>query len=122
MILNNDWTPEDWRLEVSGPMSPYNVSWDFLSAPILIVPVQNLSVWFQYEVLDDKQIFGNGSEVLTIYFDDLQVMNSYQYNFEMINATVPFNIFPRESTRSCGIGVMNLVVQSMVMIIIALSL
>ena len=121
VILNQDWTPEDWRIEVSGPMSPYNVSWDFLSAPNLQVPLQNLSVWFQYELLDDKQLFGNGSEILTIYFDDLQVMNSYQYNFEMINSTVDFKLFPKESAEGCGIGVYNLVIHSITLLIFVIS-
>ena len=97
VILNEDWTPEDWRIEISGPLKPYNVTWDFLSAPILMVPTENISVWFQFAINGDKQFFGNGSETLTIFFDDLEVMNSLSYNFGIINKTVNFTLFPSES-------------------------
>lgn len=79
-------------------MGPYTVDWDFLSAPILMVPVENITVWFQFEILGDKQFFGNGSEVVTIYFNDIQVMNSYSYHFGMINSTVNLYPSPSEST------------------------
>lgn len=103
VILNEDWTEEKWRMEVSGPMSPYPLNWTFLSENILKVPTENLTVWFSYEIAG-KQRFGNGSEVLTIYFDDLEVMNSYSYNFPMINSTVKFNLYPLESDEDCSIG------------------
>jgi hypothetical protein len=79
-------------------MGPYIVNWDFLSAPILSVPIENITVVFQFEIEGNKQFFGNGTEVVTIYFDDLEVMNSYSYHFGMINSSVSYNLFPSEST------------------------
>lgn len=122
MILNEDWTKEDWRIEVSGPLTPYNVSWTFLSAPILMVPTENISVWFQIELLDNKQLFGNGSEILTIYFDDLKVMNSFSYHFEMINSTVNYTLFPQESKNTCGIGIYTLIIHSLALLIIVVGI
>lgn len=78
-------------------MNPYSVEWEFLSADILMVPTENLTVWFEVYIDESRQLFGNGSEVLTIYFDDLEVMNSYSYNFQMINSSVSFDLYPRES-------------------------
>lgn len=83
-------------------MTPYNLTWKFLSADILMVPIQNLSVWFEYTIYD-TQLFGNGTEKLTIYFDDLQVMNSYSYNFPIMNSSVDFALYPKESNVECGI-------------------
>lgn len=100
--LDNTWTKEDWRIEITGPMTPYTVNWEFLSANNLMVPLENLSVWFEYEIVT-TQLFGNGSETLTIYFDDLQVMNSFSYGFGMINSTVDYRLFPQESDEECGI-------------------
>jgi len=97
VILKESWTEEDWRVELTGPLSPYELSWRFLSAPILMVPTENLTVWFEVLIDENRQFFGNGSEVLKIHFDDLEVMNSFQYNFGMINSTVEFELFPRES-------------------------
>ena len=83
-------------------MTPYNLTWDFISAPILKVPIENLSVWFSYEI-DNRQIFGFGAEQVRIYFDNLTVMNSYSYHFGLINSTVTFNLDPYESPEDCGI-------------------
>ena len=96
VILNKEWSKKSWRVEVSGPLSPYTINWEFISADILMVPTQNLTVWFSFEI-EKKQLFGNGSETINIYFDDLQVMNSYSYNFQMINKSVSLDLFPREA-------------------------
>lgn len=122
MILNGDWTKEDWRIEVSGPLTPYNVSWEFLSAPILMVPTQNISVWFEIELQDSKQLFGNGTEILTIYFDDLQVMNSYSYHFKMVNSTIDYTLYPIESINTCGIGIYTLIIHSLTLVIIVVGI
>ena len=102
VILDENWSKTDWRMEVIGPLTPYNLTWDFLSAPILKVPIENLSVWYSYDI-DSRQIFGFGTEKLTIYFDNLTVMNSYSYHFGIINSTVSFNLSPYESQENCGI-------------------
>lgn len=81
---------------MSGPLSPYKINWEFISAEILIVPVENLTVWFWYEI-EATQQFGNGSEEFSIYFDDIDALNSFSYNFGMINETVSFDLFPKES-------------------------
>lgn len=61
-----------------------------------MVPTENLTVWFSFEI-EKKQLFGNGSETLNIYFDDLKVMNSYSSNFQMINKSVSLDLYPREA-------------------------
>jgi hypothetical protein len=86
-------------------MAPYSIQWEFLSANILMVPTENLTVWFEVYIDESRQLFGNGSEILTIYFDDLEVMNSYSYNFQMINSSVSFELYPRESDETCGIDI-----------------
>ena len=68
-----------------------------------MVPIENLSVWFSYEI-DNRQVFGFGTEQLIINFDNLTVMNSYSYHFGIINQTVSFNLYPYESSDDCGIG------------------
>lgn len=68
-----------------------------------MVPIENLSVWFSYEI-DNRQVFGFGTEQLVINFDNLTVMNSYSYHFGIINQTVSFNLYPYESSDDCGIG------------------
>ena len=53
VILNEDWTEEHWVMNVSGPMEPYHIEWDFLSETILKVPYENISIWFQFEMIND---------------------------------------------------------------------
>jgi hypothetical protein len=122
VILNEDWTKEHWVMNISGPMEPYDIEWDFLSETILKVPYENISIWFQFEMLNDLQLFGNGSEVLTIYFNDMEVLNSYSYNFGMINETVSYNLFPRESGEDCGIGSYTLAVQTCAFVMITVGI
>lgn len=121
VILDENWSKTDWSLNVTGPLTPYNLNWEFISAPILMVPIENLSVWFSYEI-EKRQIFGFGTEKLIINFDNLTVMNSYSYNFGLINKTVSFDLYPYESSEDCGVGPINTAIIAISLGIVILGL
>lgn len=80
-------------------MTPYTFSWDFISATSLKVPTPNKTVWFEFST--PNQIFGNGSETITVTFTDMTRLQNYAYGFGMINSTVSFNsLVPQESSES----------------------
>ena len=123
VILDAGYTSSDYDISLSGPMTPYSLTWDFISAPFLMVPFANYTIWFSYSTSD--QLFGNGSESLTVNFTDMTRIKNAAYNFEMINSSVTFNnLFPQETTKACGdllFNIVNLLIFCFILIIGVLS-
>ena len=100
VILSTGWTSSDFEFSLSGPLTPYSISWDFTSATALKVPTPMQTVWFSYS--SSSQFFGNGSETLTITFKDMTRIQNSAYKFGMINSTISFTVFPQESSEGWG--------------------
>lgn len=107
--LDGGWTSADYHVAMEGPMTPYSLDWDFLSAPDLLVPYPNYTVYFSYET--SNQVFGNGSESLTIYFNDTTRLQNSAYGFGMINSSLTFTgLVPADTTEACGDMLFNFII------------
>jgi hypothetical protein len=109
VIMAEGYINNDWKIELEGPMTPYTVTYECVSAPILMVPTPNLTVWFTFEA-EDVQFFGYESETMTFTFSDLNMIKSESYLFPMINKTVTFHVDPHESSETCGIRSLGIIV------------
>lgn len=96
VILDAGYTPADIEFSISGPLTPYDVSWTLLSSSVLMAPTPNKTIWFTFS--SDSQFFGNGSETLTIMFKDQSKIKNSAYNFGTINSTLTFTLYPQESS------------------------
>lgn len=100
VILDIGYTSSDFNVSISGPLTPYNVQWELLYSSTLMVPTPNMTVWFSYS--SSSQLFGNGSEIITLNFTDMTKIQNSAYNFGMINSSVSFRVHPQESDEGCG--------------------
>jgi hypothetical protein len=99
VYLKSTFTQSDLNMSISGPLTPYDVTFELVNATILITPTPNLTIWFSYN--SSSQFIGNGSETLSISFPTSKILNS-AYNLAMLNSSLNFTLFPQESSETCG--------------------
>lgn len=98
VILDPLWTTADIGMSISGPLGPYNLSYELLNANILKTPQPNITIWFSYSI--NTQLFGNGSETLTVsILNQTRLINS-AYNFGTLNSSFSVTLSPQESSET----------------------
>jgi cysteine-rich repeat protein len=122
VIMDPAWKDTKWTVNITGPLTPYNVSWVSLSAKTMQLGTKNLSTWFNYTI--DRQTFGNCTENITLTFDTPNSVWNSIYSFESPNTNVSFCPPPRENVSNeytYYIGLVGMIIGIIIIVIGVLS-
>lgn len=98
VILGPLWTPADISMSISGPLNPYDLTYELLNATILKTPQPNVTIWFSYST--NSQLFGNGTETLAVSFVNQSTLVNSAYNFGTLNSSLSVPLYPQESSKT----------------------